>query len=70
MLRMATKTFRYPFARLTTRGASVAIRRDPAKPDRLRSARTAAHAYAKRRGWTVSCWNTKAGNLMVERTSR
>jgi hypothetical protein len=65
-----TRAFRYPFARLDRRGASLTIRRDPKKPRQLDSARTAAHAYAGRRGFTVSCWRTRAGNLVVERTNR
>lgn len=54
----------YQWQRLTGKGKSVCI----SKP-RGASARTAALAYAKRHGFTVAIWRTKAANLMVERTS-
>lgn len=57
----------YPWLKLTKRGASVTVRRDPKQPRRLDSARTSAHRYAARHGFAVSCWRTKAGNLVVER---
>lgn len=55
----------YPWAKLAAGiGASVTI-----KPH-THSARVAAYAYAGRRGWSISAWITKAGNLIVERVKR
>jgi hypothetical protein len=54
---------RYQWQRLTATGRSVTIKDPPV------GARTAALAYAKRHGFDVSCWRTRAGNLVVERVA-